>query len=279
MRISILVVFVLFSLSANAQILWKIKDPMKKQEGYLMGTIHMLPKADREQFDMPDSLIRTMDKVVLELNPDLMLEDRFELASSMVIPERKSIPDLISDTLLKRLDGLFIDTFGIKRKRLYNQYYNLKPMYLSMIVMTEQIGEFSAIDDEVAKIASKAKVEVVGLESVYEQVGFLNAITLEEQLKWLDEMDASMMDDYYELVRFYMKGDLDSIAISSADQMSSEMEQNLAIDRNRNWIPRIKEHLEGGKTFIAVGSLHLPGKEGLIELLRAEGYTVEPAVQ
>lgn len=279
MRISILVLFILSAVSANSQILWKINDPVKKQEGYLMGTIHMLPKADREQFDMPDSLIRTMDKVVLELNPDLMLEDRFELASSMVIPDRKSIPDLISDTLLKRLDGLFIDTFGIKRKRLYNQYYNLKPMYLSMIVMTEQIGEFSAIDDEVAKIASKAKVEVVGLESVYEQVGFLNAITLEEQLKWLDEMDASMMDDYYELVRFYMKGDLDSIAISSADQMSSEMEKNLAIDRNRNWIPRIKEYLEGGKTFIAVGSLHLPGKEGLIELLRAEGYTVEPAAQ
>jgi uncharacterized protein len=37
---------------------------------------------------------------------------------------------------------------------------------------------------------------------------------------------------------------------------------------------RIAPLLKGGGAFIAVGALHLPGKTGLIERLRAEGYTV-----
>jgi uncharacterized protein YbaP (TraB family) len=32
--------------------------------------------------------------------------------------------------------------------------------------------------------------------------------------------------------------------------------------------------LEEGGAFIAVGALHLPGEAGLVELLRAKGYTV-----
>jgi uncharacterized protein YbaP (TraB family) len=35
-------------------------------------------------------------------------------------------------------------------------------------------------------------------------------------------------------------------------------------------------HLAEGKAFIAVGALHLPGKNGLVALLRGAGYTVSP---
>lgn len=277
--ISVIIALLLLSGNCRAQLLWKITDKAGTQEGYLLGTIHMLPKADRESFKMPEELIRSVDKVILEINPDIGLEDKFEMASSMIIPDKKKLPDLISDTLLNRLDSLFIDTFGIKRKRLYGQYYNLKPMYLTLIVMTEQVGDFSTIDDEVAKIASKAKVEVVGLESVYEQVGFLSSISLEEQLGWLEDLNSTMMDDYYDMVRVYMKGDLDSLALVSADQMTTGLEQKLATDRNKNWIPRIKDHLSNGSIFMAVGALHLIGEEGVIALLRAEGFTVEPVAQ
>ena len=34
--------------------------------------------------------------------------------------------------------------------------------------------------------------------------------------------------------------------------------------------------LEQGRVFIAIGALHLPGKQGLVALLREAGYTVTP---
>jgi hypothetical protein len=35
-----------------------------------------------------------------------------------------------------------------------------------------------------------------------------------------------------------------------------------------------KPFLDKGDAFIAVGALHLPGTEGLVEQLRRDGYTV-----
>ena len=37
---------------------------------------------------------------------------------------------------------------------------------------------------------------------------------------------------------------------------------------------RMQQYLQQGKAFIAVGALHLPGKEGLLNLLEQQGYTV-----
>jgi uncharacterized protein YbaP (TraB family) len=36
----------------------------------------------------------------------------------------------------------------------------------------------------------------------------------------------------------------------------------------------MQPHLKGGKAFVAVGALHLPGEKGLLNLLEQQGYTV-----
>ena len=47
-------------------------------------------------------------------------------------------------------------------------------------------------------------------------------------------------------------------------------------DRNKNWVGQLKNILKEKNIFIAVGAGHLVGKNGLIELLKKEGYTVKP---
>ena len=52
----------------------------------------------------------------------------------------------------------------------------------------------------------------------------------------------------------------------------------LDVDRNNIWLPLIEQRLTGSSkddTLIVVGSLHLLCKDGLVEKLRAKGYTVE----
>jgi len=51
-------------------------------------------------------------------------------------------------------------------------------------------------------------------------------------------------------------------------------EQSLLVARNLGMRDKALEILAEGNVFMAVGGLHLPGKQGLVALFREAGYTV-----
>lgn len=67
---------------------------------------------------------------------------------------------------------------------------------------------------------------------------------------------------------------LDDLTASPAD---AETYKRLMIaDRNRAWLPMLSKYLDAGHSVINVGAAHLPGPDGLIAMLRARGYRIEP---
>ena len=65
-----------------------------------------------------------------------------------------------------------------------------------------------------------------------------------------------------------------SIYGTSGQEVLERTDSYLLDVRNRRFIERLSPELSEGEAFIAVGSAHIPGEEGLVELLRASGYTV-----
>ena len=47
-------------------------------------------------------------------------------------------------------------------------------------------------------------------------------------------------------------------------------------NRNKNWISKIDKYVKQKPTFIAVGAAHLGGQNGVISLLKKQGFKVEP---
>lgn len=47
-------------------------------------------------------------------------------------------------------------------------------------------------------------------------------------------------------------------------------------NRNRQWVKVLPEIMKAAPTFVAVGALHLLGENGVLNLLKQQGYTVEP---
>ena len=45
-------------------------------------------------------------------------------------------------------------------------------------------------------------------------------------------------------------------------------------NRNKAWIPKIESEIKDKSCFIAVGAAHLFGEEGLIDLLKKNGYSL-----
>lgn len=74
-------------------------------------------------------------------------------------------------------------------------------------------------------------------------------------------------------------GNYDQILAEHRASLGDAKDADVLVDvmlteRNRHWMPRLRSHLNEGRAVILVGAAHLPGPNGLIELLRADGYKV-----
>jgi uncharacterized protein YbaP (TraB family) len=111
-----------------------------------------------------------------------------------------------------------------------------------------------------------------------------NHSTVEEQAKQLVEMikqDDAMASVSVEMFTLYLQKDINALAVKmeSLPQDATGGLDHLLKDRNVNWVQVLPELMKSGSQFIAVGAGHLPGSDGLIVLLRKEGYKVTPVTK
>jgi uncharacterized protein YbaP (TraB family) len=133
------------------------------------------------------------------------------------------------------------------------------------------------------KAKAKGK-EVVGLETVEEQMAAFNTITLKEQAKMLYETVVSNNKDggkdsknsMQAMLDLYYRQEIDSLYNLTNQSLSVSSNDKLLIDRNFNMTNRMEKIMKEKSVFVAVGAAHLAGKAGLIELLRKRGYKVIP---
>src|SRR5690606_41792400 len=76
-------------------------------------------------------------------------------------------------------------------------------------------------------------------------------------------------------------GDADALMAESVDELKRdfpELYRAINVERNDRWVPALEARLrEDGSddTLVVVGAMHLLGEDGVVEKLRARGYTVE----
>ncbi|MEL6766199.1 MAG: TraB/GumN family protein [Pseudomonadota bacterium] len=63
---------------------------------------------------------------------------------------------------------------------------------------------------------------------------------------------------------------------AEAEALADAFSEAILDGRNRAWMAPLRDVLSSPGGFVAVGALHLPGEEGLVALLRAEGFVVTP---
>ena len=80
------------------------------------------------------------------------------------------------------------------------------------------------------------------------------------------------------MLRFYKNQNLDSIkTMLGKSEFGSEKYDNLLLNnRNKKWVKELDTIMKKESVFVAVGAGHLVGEQGLINLLKKQGYTVKP---
>ncbi|HMG14351.1 MAG TPA: TraB/GumN family protein [Saprospiraceae bacterium] len=278
-RHSISALFLLIASIANGQssLLWRIEGNNLKKPSYLFGTIHIIPQKD---YFEPKGMVESLEKSELYVG-ELNLTDSsaigIEMMSNMAMKNDTTLDMLLSPQDYKKLDSFFVSKMGMG----IEMFKALKPILLSTMLLPMTSGEeVTSYEMELLKKANLKGIPMAGLESVSEQMSFIDQLPYSYQAKELMKVLEGDVkdDDLTVLIEAYKSQNIDQLAdeIKKQTQSSIAMESILLNDRNKNWIPKIEDLIKKQSCFIAVGAGHLGGKEGVINLLKQKGYRLTP---
>ena len=272
-RLSILFGILLLFTSAHSQLLYRISGNRLNQDSYLFGTIHTMPKED---FEMPKKVmdaLKSCGTIALEIDLNMSLSEKIELAKMTVLPNGGTLKDYMTDSSYTKLKSYCMDSLSWKESK-FEQYSHMKPFFFSSVVLQEKIGKQKSFEMEFDKLAKKYKMPLIGLETVMYQMETIDRVSIKDQLQFMD--DFSNMSEFDEMFSLYEKEDINGLykMISEETEMLPEFNHWFLDVRNANWIPVIEKQISKEATFIAVGAGHLGGTNGVLELLKKQGYSV-----
>jgi uncharacterized protein YbaP (TraB family) len=250
---------------------------------YLAGSIHLLKANDAALPSAFDRAYAGSRALVMEM--DLSKMDPTESASFMLehgaLPSGSSLRKMIGEERYRRVSaeatrlGLPMEALdGFAPWMLGLQLLELQYMQLGF---DPQQG----VEQQLERRAQTDGKPTEGLETLSQQLGLFEALSNEDQARFLDMVVTEMRDvgsETQSVVSAWRAGDAAKLANLLGDEYKSfpVLYRSLVTERNRRWLPQIEKLLQSDQNyFVVVGALHLVGDGGLLELMRKDGFRPE----
>ena len=264
------------SSKTDNSLLWEISGNGLKKPSYLFGTFHMMC---RDDIHFSPNLLSALDYAG-EIYFEMDLDDPANTLGALMfmnMKDGKTLKDLYTAEEFGRIEKYFSDSLRTSLKT----FQKMKPTMLSAFLYPKMLAckNLSGVEQELMKAVVKNKKEIKGFETIAFQASVFDSIPYDLQAKNLlntiDSMNhyRTYFDTMLHVYKSQQIGEMEALFNKPEFGLQDGME--LLLDkRNRNWINQLKTILPEQNIFMAVGAGHLVGKEGLIELLRKEGYTL-----
>lgn len=298
MRKIFLSLFMVFASVAvcDAQLLYKISHKDLDKPSYIVGTYHLAPATFVDSIPGARAALNAVEMVCGEVVMSEMesKENEKKVMEAMMLPDDKSLADVLTADEMQRLNDYMSEVMGMNLENpiLKSQMGKMTPMAISTQLQlvqymknTPKFNPLKLIDAYFQKAAKKAGKKIAGLETVDFQINTLYLGTTIERQK---EQLFCMVDnsEYYalqmkELAAAYFSQDMQALwnltEEKLGNQCDSTPEEDMALifGRNAAWAEQIPALISEYSVLFVVGAAHLPGDQGVLDLLRAKGYTVE----
>ena len=271
----LLLYFLCLSGFSQAQLLYQISGNGLTEASYLYGTIHILPK---DKFELSNSLKRAFDAsttIAMEVDLDMSGAEKIALAQKVMLPDGKTLKDFMAAQDYLQLKAYCIDSLQWSESK-FERSSKLKPMFFSSVLIQENMSNMASYEMEFNKMAKKKKKETIGLETIEFQLGLFDQLPMQTQVDMLKQDYKSDMKNYDTLLACYLREDLETLSKLMAEETSAYPEFNelMLVQRNKSWIAPMRAQMQKESTFFGVGAAHLSGPDGVVALLRAQGFTV-----
>jgi uncharacterized protein YbaP (TraB family) len=274
-------------------LLYKISGNGLKEPSYVVGTYHLAPASFADEIAGMKEAFASVDQVYGEV--DMLSEQAAQMAmmQAMMLPEGRYVSDMFTAEEMERINAYVRGTMGMEltSPMLREQLGRMRPSVLAMqltllefMKVTPNFNPNDLIDSHFQKEARKRGLAVGGFESVEFQMELLYGETTDDEerealLKLVDDKEA-MLAEMKAMTEAYFSFDMKGIhALTERSVVTGEMTPEefaeMITDRNRRWVEAMPEIMVAKPTLFVVGAGHLPGEEGVLELLKAQGYKVK----
>jgi len=282
-----LILFALFSLTvtvaaeAKKSCLWEIKTD--RNSVYLLGSLHLMKK---EAYPLSRAIENAYDNseiIVFETDLDAMNEPDFQLKmmSAGMYPDgnnlRKNLPEKTYLLLKERLKELNLPV---------ENFDSFKPWFCATVISIAELKKRGfdpafGIDNYFFSKAKQDSKKRFFFETGEFQINLFTAMEELNQTLFLEQTlkDIEIIETMFpEIVKCWENGDAKNLAliINKSLMEYPAIYERFIIKRNNNWLSIIESFFRQDKNvLIIVGTGHLVGGEGIVELLKNKGYTLK----
>jgi uncharacterized protein len=296
------------SINTEGGLLWEITGNGLKEPSYLFGTNHGMSGDFLDSIHGLYDAFNSVKQIAVE--SDLSKRNRLDSLElqKMNLPPDTTYRDLLNKRELAVLDSVLLIYFNVNSEKI-----GLKPIPIAANLtsrmkkresqkwakanpyMLDVSNRNTNIDSKLEWMAIFKSYPMVELDSKewLDQSGirdmsiFFSSDNLQDQAKELVHSiielrdDTSLMYIARKSIEAYYEQNLALIDKWNnhpkilKDKKAKSLFYTLTTTRNIFWMDKILSSIKNQPTFIMVGVAHLPGKEGIINLLRKEGYIVK----
>lgn len=280
--------------SYGKPLIWQVDSP-DGQTMYLFGSIHVadeklypLPGVIMDAFYSCDYLAVEVDMLAYEQD----MEAQMEMKLTMMYPDGSTIADEIGTELYERATAVIAELFSEQELEEVGfpleTLSSFKPLLWENLLEVAAIGRAGlsaecGIDVFFMTEAYERGMEILEVESVADQFDFLLGLTPPLQAILLEgalDVDAAAAANR-KIYSLWKRGDtpvLEGLLFNTEGMppdLADEYMDAMLIQRNIGMTAAAEQYMaEGKKVFYVVGLAHMLGENGIVKLLRQNGYTV-----
>lgn len=278
------------AVSSIRPLLYRVSDSAGHQ-AYLFGSIHVgrenfypLPNYVTDAFHQADKLAVEFD--VIAFQNDIAAQTKH--LSKLMYLDGTTIKDHIAEDLYN--EAVAIMTEKGEYLSLLDYYY---PAIWASSIENYTVPEGATdlgVDTTLIQMAYDSDKPVVNVESAELQYGMLAGFSAPLQEMMLESAVEAYQNDgtqaIEEMLDLWAAGDADRFraylateddAITTPEEQALYEEYNKAMmtDRDAGMVTFVKDALASGDTFfVCVGAAHVMGQNGILDQLKADGYTI-----
>ena len=195
---------------------------------------------------------------------------------ALQLPDGKHLQNIISPKKYTKVKKYIKNSFNLDLDR----FGYFRPMVIENM-MTETMFESDydfPMDIVLWNFAKEKKIKLIGAETTESQIDIINKLSLNKQIESFIEISKNIKKFRKKmkmLVSYYKKQNLVELHRKSMKSLG-KMKKILVYDRNKTIVNNLLDYTKENKVFVAVGAGHLLGEQGILRLMKKNGYIVEP---